>query len=579
MDKLDAVIRALDVSRVVWIDDLFRSQKSNRGGDATSVAREIVAASRSEELGVSPQLESPIEVLAERLQNNPDLYQRAVAILVSIGTEPGADDDLRVISAIEGKLTCDVVKNSGASWKVKLAGTPETYTKTLFLVDRDFEQEGLDDAESDSLLVTTVSTYLVRDRSNYCVVLSKGIGESTEMRDRGILLKSILASQGDKKELLRFSAISKQALGQDPAGALANRLTSRLAGAVLVEMFDKMQQAMSDSVTELENVLVEDFDDVNKAVLVNSYNEGTSELDVLLRIVNQNHRLTLSNMMNSAQGESLRAILGRFRLFQLDHDVGVADYEIADSARLKNLARAEILTTGAQINRMHLPTVPGDVFVTLPAGLDASQALEQPYQDIVVGQKYWMLLGQLCDVVLRSKTGEAKAKMALLAQFKVIKGGDRDKFELKHQKDFQAGRRKCVSAADLALAFDFITIQTANVAALQFVAFDVNGVAQLAMNKPNNEIWSYASVARAKKNAAILLNGAAAVPELLEFYALGFDGADSSRKMKVSGEPGDRAYGYSIKRVCRIRDTEAVETFAALQRYWTRIAKPHDFTQ
>jgi hypothetical protein len=618
MDKLEAVIKALGVSQVVWIDDMFATEKSERGGDPTSVAKAILAAQRSEDLGVSRELESPLEVLADRLQSDPALYQRAAAMLEEIGQNPAAAENARLIDGIEGNIHCPLLKRSAKNWQSALASADAIYANTLFLVDRDFTMEGLADEESDALLLTTVAKFLATGSTNFCVVLSKNVAEPSEMRDREGLLSGVFASYADKKGLLRFSAVSKLALKEDPAGALANRLTKRLAGAVLVEMFEQLQQAMKRSVLDLESALVEDFEDLNKAVLINSYNEGISELDVLLRIANQNHKLTLSSMMGSPDGASLRQTLGRFRLFQLDHDVAVERHEIEPSARLKNLARAEIITTGAQVNQMHLPIVPGDVFVTLPAGTDITQALPAPYQDIAVGQQYWMLLGQLCDVVLRSKSGEAKAKLGLLAPFTVINAGvDQDAFETKKVKDFRVGRRKCVSAADFALAFDFGTIQTANIAALQFVAFDVNGVAQLSTTPPADAIWSYASVARARRNVHELLDPPAAAaaqpmpastaaepvsaapaeavaaeatattsatpsavtPEVLEYYAVGFDGKDSDRKMQVTGASGARTYAYRIKRVCRIRETEAVEALAALQRYWTRIAKPHDFAQ
>jgi hypothetical protein len=66
-------------------------------------------------------------------------------------------------------------------------------------------------------------------------------------------------------------------------------------------------------------------------------------------------------------------------------------------------------------------------------------------------------------------------------------------------------------------------------------------------------------------------------PERLERYAIAFDGDDDSRKVKIDEIQSVRTFSYPIRRVCRVRDIEAADALAALERYWRRPPKPHEF--
>lgn len=569
MDKLTAVLKALQVNNVIWIDDLFQTVAAPRGENAATLAQRIVEVERTAEFGLAADTEGPLEVLSERLQADTELYERAAKVV------RGLPD---LVASVEAKVhPCPLTKVSGTDWRTQLSGKPAAYSRTLFLLDRDFEQEGLSDEESDALLKATIAQYIVGDPSNFCVVLSRAVGKDTEPRDRAKLEEGPLAGQADKSALLRFSAISKQALQADPPNELADRLTKRLAGVVLVDMLKEMVRTMGESAEALQKLLVTEFEDVNRAVLVSSYHEGASEIEVLLRILGQSHRLEMFKLVGSPAGEPLRGSLGRFREFQLEHEVDAA-HKIPASAQLRNLSRAEVISPGSMVNRMHLPVVPGDVFTMLPMEtVKESVPLADPYQDVRTGTNYWMLLGPFCDLMLRGKTGDVKAKSALLVQLTVMGSlKDQDKLQSKNPADFRTGRRKCVQIADLALAFDYDVIQTANVAALQLAAFDTDGVAQLKMDGAPDDIVLYASVARAKMNAEKAF--AAGVPEQYASYAVAFDGQDATRKLIVGGTPEKPIYGYPLKRLFRVRELEAAEALMALEKYWTRVAKPHDFT-
>ena len=90
------------------------------------------------------------------------------------------------------------------------------------------------------------------------------------------------------------------------------------------------------------------------------------------------------------------------------------------------------------------------------------------------------------------------------------------------------------------------------------------------------DVWSLASLARAKKKALELFVQQPS-PDWLERFAVGFDGNDASKKLRIDQEASGRVFSYPVRRVCRIRDIEANDALAALERYWRRPAKPHEY--
>ena len=90
------------------------------------------------------------------------------------------------------------------------------------------------------------------------------------------------------------------------------------------------------------------------------------------------------------------------------------------------------------------------------------------------------------------------------------------------------------------------------------------------------DVWSLASLAKAKKNALALFTQQQP-PDWLDRFAIGFDDNDVSKKLKIDQGAEGRVFSYPIRRVCRIRDIEANDALAALERYWRRPAKPHEY--
>lgn len=222
-----------------------------------------------------------------------------------------------------------------------------------------------------------------------------------------------------------------------------------------------------------------------------------------------------------------------------------------------------------------LPIVPGDVFAALKPGLPTKSEMKGWNSDLQPGESYFMLLGQLCDIVPRGDTGQTATNMAFLARFEV-KAAKNHESKL-HRNQLHSGRVGWMVVGDLALHFDFRNVLAANVRALQLCSFNKYGAAYLSEADNAQDVWSLASVARAKQIALEAFVKEKPVPHELRYYALGFEGDDKDREVKVCRRNHKRVFYYPVRRVCRIREMEASEALGALERYWRRPAKPHYF--
>jgi hypothetical protein len=557
---LASVVRALDVVKVVWIDDMFAIAPPINIASNINLAMEVVKQEKLEALGLHEfSLDDPdIDGIVERFGADEELAKRARALVFL------ADDVSRARSMMQ-EMDCAFEERTGAGWQTILKQQP-AYSKTLFLLDRNFGGEQISNEDSDAMLRKTFDELILKEPSNYCVVLTKEVEAKKESEGRSELLTHILKKQLDDEHVIRFSVVSKSNGGAD-ADSLSRSLRGKLAGVVLYSMLKSVVNSLYRSVGTIRQILSTEFPDVNKSVLQSSYEQGESEIEVLLRILQQNHRLELAKELQSADPAGLPALLKRFRLFQLD--AAEVDDEHEVSGELKRINRAEIISDGTFVNGMLVPIIPGDVFVTATAQKPTPQTIAAWSGELSENTDYWMLLGQLCDIVTR-KNGSSNTNMGFLAPFNVMKR--KDKID---PKQLESGRMYALAVGEQRLKFDFRGVLSANLTALRLCSFNKDGMAYLE-ESDHEEVWSLASLAKAKKNALELF-ARQPQPEWLERFAIGFESNDATKKLKIDQGAEGRVFSYPIRRVCRIRDIEANDALAALERYWRRPAKPHEY--
>jgi hypothetical protein len=466
------------------------------------------------------------------------------------------------------EMECTFEEMTGVSWQASLNRAPR-YSNTLFLLDRNFGNEQISQRDADAILRKTFDECILGEPTNYCVVLTQEVEGDQEGNGRAKLLTSILERQPEHEDVIRFSVVSKTTGGAD-ADRLSRSLRGKLAGVVLYSMLKSVVNSLNRSLVSFRKILSTEFSDVNKSVLQSSYDQGESEIEVILRIIQQKHRLELGGELQDSTPAGLPALLRRFRLFQLDaEDVDDDDHEV--SGELKRINRAEIISEGALINKTLLQIVPGDVFVTAPAGRPSAETVNGWSDELVEGTDYWMLLGQLCDIVVR-KTGSSNTNMGFLAPFTLIK-----KSKKLDANSLASGRVYGVPIGGQRLTFNFRAVLSANLTALRLCSFNKEGMAYLAETDAE-DVWSLASLARAKKQTLELF-AQQPLPDWLDRFAVGFDENDVSGKLRIDQEANGRLFSYPVRRVCRIREIEATEALGALERYWRRPARPHEYVQ
>jgi hypothetical protein len=560
MNSLALVVRALDVATVVWVDDMFAIAPSTDIASHIDLAIKVAQTGKLEELGLREFSgdDADVEGVAEKFGADEGLAQRARE-LVSL------PDEVSRARSMMREMRCRIEERTGVGWQTALNQQPN-YSKTLFLLDRNFGGEQISQADSNAMLRKTFDELVLRDSTNYCVVLTKEVEAEKESEGRIEFLTRILEKQPDDEDAIRFSVVSKSNGGAD-ADSLSRSLRGKLAGVVLYSLVKSVIVSLNRSVDSIRTILSTEFPDVNKSVLQSSYEQGESEIEVLLRILHQSHRLELAKELQSTDLAGLPALLKRFRLFQLDADETYDKHEV--SGELRRINRAEIVTDGPFINRTLVPIVPGDVFVATVAQKPTPAIVEEWSSELSESTEYWMLLGQLCDIVTR-KDGTSAINMGFLAPFSVM--GKKEKID---STQLESGRKYALAVGEQRLKFDFRGVLSANLTALRLCSFNKDGMAYLE-ETDLEDVWSLASLAKAKKNAMALFTQQHP-PDWLDHFAVSFDDHDASKKLKIDQVAEGRVFSYPIRRICRIRDIEANDALAALERYWRRPAKPHEY--
>src|SRR5262249_8476884 len=149
--------------------------------------------------------------------NEPEIAERAMGLV-------GEEEFSAKAKAVMTVMQCATESKTGLEWQKVLQGETPAYENTLFLLDRDFQSEGIPPEQADELLRETVAVFIGKESSNYCVVLTKEVSIDDEMPSRKALLQELLGGMPDEEALIRFSVISKNALQAKTEDTLSQRL-------------------------------------------------------------------------------------------------------------------------------------------------------------------------------------------------------------------------------------------------------------------------------------------------------------------------------------------------------------------
>jgi hypothetical protein len=387
----------IGITNIVWLDDLFEARVRPSEVD---IVEQVAVAKTAGSLVPHPKLgdltleDSPQE-WARQIQARLDDSETAEFLRGITPPRPG-DPTAAQVDYTPGELEAVVSSLSSAVQRVALGRWAELKEQLiraagggLFLVDR----EQLKGGER-----TTVGDDIVKELIERCaddvpvVVLTHSIGpEGTE------ILRQSLATDLDVP-IARLGVVSKRS--GDPSSlisgvraAVRTTLTQLTCAVVTQRIADAMKGSLAETVRALNQLPVSALD---RVIFENSLTEGASEIDVLSRILLSRQRTAIDADVAGAL-DAVHSPLARMR--KLRYLEPMPAIPAADASLLIEWRRDEVFQIGRILNALLAPLACGDVFLKNADG----------------AKKYFVLLGQPCDLVVRSD-GKRAAREAVLVK-------------------------------------------------------------------------------------------------------------------------------------------------------------------
>lgn len=276
-----------------------------------------------------------------------------------------------------------------SDWKSKKNELLSTasISETLFLFDQDMSHGGGGEQEGIQIIAELLGTQT--QPQLFCALLTHTVQPDYEYEK----IESLSQEHRLEEHKDRLVVISKGHLQKD-LRAFAFRL-KRVAVAPKCRQLKMavglvIEQAIQEAKKSIESLNVYDFEQI---VFQSSYLEGIWEPDTLIRLFNLFHRckareLAVSNTDIIKAAEAIRNVVE-------------IPYKPADAPKSSSTAirRLEFFEKGDYINSHHLPIELGDIF-----------------QKGTSNKNLYVLIGQPCDLMVRSEGKRSGCKEAILAE-------------------------------------------------------------------------------------------------------------------------------------------------------------------
>lgn len=569
------------INVVYWIDDGFKHQSSDY---LKTQVRAQIAMLRA--VGITPE--------HELLSPNPTVFSDA-----DIELDLEAEDNHRIdrlssqelqnlIDAFEAKLRgegvalptdaldftdAELARLSRALGDRVQLFTPSEWSRaksqilptccnrnTLFLIDQKFGNDNGPYRSGNEVLGEVLQA---THSQPVCIMFSKEAVPGQEESFRDGVFKDLVTSL-PKCRKSWFAVMSKQTVGRMGTSeegdismrfttalrvVTAHRLCYRLGRDAAVAMSSKLASA----VDELDLLPMSDID---RVIFANPFNDGSSEVEVIIRILNLHSRVAVQQrLINGGEAwfHDLRAVR------RLIKDTPPFDLTPV-SEPLHQLRQLEVIDPPEYVNKIHSPLQCGDFFEVQPR--DQSSP------------RLFVLLAPPCDLAVRHR-GDRHVKMGTLVEIvkerQKRKSLNPDVVNLPEHQFDDGGRyyevKGVVLTGGFPLLIDARRMFHVKLDLLDYVVFHGNGEAQLsqATAPPAALLPGYTnrfSIALGKlkpSDAPICLDSALGVSS------------------KWDRETHTRTY--NIRRIGHIRSQYSQALFTAYVSYQARAAFEHDFTR
>ena len=561
--SLSDILKTVGIDKVVWIDDDFAQADPDRqkvriqaliskihaqkvNPEHALIAHivytlpEGVRAAKIEQALANKESQF-VEVVESLIQQCPDERQEGLDV---------ADELTPVqIAALKSALQ-NVETISHKRWTAnKSSLLPQCSEKTLFLIDRHFTKEGLEE-EGDAIVKE------LKGHGRYhCIMLTRiKPGEGTEL-----LRSKIVSDSNGVLSLSDFSVMCKSQIGKTPEDAkrefcqaLRVAFTHRHCHRVAFKIGEAMKGCIDSTIKQLVNHSVYDID---QAIYANSLEEGASELDVITRILLLEQRVASQKL--GLSDRDLIPELGQLRLLR---SMTPLDKSAPDEKSLKLLhkwKREEVFDEGEIINKNYSALSCGDVF------------------QLSNSTKRFVLLVQPCEIAIRGTTGERMANEGVFVPIveKRPKQANQDQndkgrfYELEHV-DSEGG----------SWYLDFLISAFVSLNVLELATYNPDGMVQINKEQLAEGFWFPGLIKRFQDSLSKVKNLDPMKKESPKRFAI------LSLNDKLVGRDGawlgdNKTWAFKFQRIGRIRSPFSEAILGSFSAYHTRAAFDHDFVK
>jgi hypothetical protein len=306
IDALAAVAKAAGVTKVYWIDDQF----SEAGAQLTSKIRAKVTGLAANNLKPAHSALKDLEFSGIVADDNQKIdavlkgkmglgHEILQALDIQIRDSSPGDPVFTDLSAAQvnliAKCFSSVERFSFHDWLSKKDSLLKSSDETvLFLIDHDFSlEDGCGTTQGEDILKPLIS-----DTAQRCfyILFSHNVTLGTEHSQR----KAIATSMGVPEYSHRFSIVGKGHIripatdGEAPLViAFQDSFIRRWCHMMVNTTQEVLTKAVGDTKTELMSLT---FEEISAAFFRKSCDEGTSEFDVLVRVMMLAGRVAIEDM-------------------------------------------------------------------------------------------------------------------------------------------------------------------------------------------------------------------------------------------------------------------------------------------
>jgi len=547
--------KAAAITRVVWIDDVFAEPPDealrvaiqaklrvlyDNGNSPRHNAFSHISMDAPEGIR-DKQIEAVLDDQGDKL---PRMLESLTKQANVCGLHGNLDEDLtpaQVVGLRDGLQNVDVC--SYREWQSRqsdiLTGADD---RTLFLVDREFEREGLADDLGDEI----VAEILSEAPKAYCIMFTHKVGA-----DAADGLRTEIGKKMASVEAHQFSVMSKRGLGDGVSDvsppfsrALRMSLLCRFCCDMALDTCAVMNDAALDAAHKMAAFSVESID---AAIFENSLREGASEFDVVGRILTVNQRVASQQALAAKSDSFVR--LQRIRDIRALEPAGPHALRCATESQLHAWRIAEVLDDGVYVNALHSPLRCGDIFRHTENG------------------NQYVLLAQPCDLVVRGKRGPDFGKRRRdEAELVLLEQGDPG--EAKRETNFVIGG---VGDHGESWLVNFREVFSVNLRVLDLAVYNPNGHVSwiLGQKAPVQLLPGWQERFRAMKQSL----GKGHDPDAMGSLS------HCDRDRHFCGDFAESRYSFPLARIRRIRSPYAEAIQASYAAFISRAALSHDFAR